>query len=274
MGENSQPEDTVSLPECARRDSKHQSDRLEWTAPAELEPVLLMMAFRERLLDNAVWWSLLSHHRHLAESHGRAARYRTDVSPFAAVETFNEDSWNDLGALIGPSSTCVLFSADIPTAVPTGWSLKARGTGCQMLVDPEELQAVEPIEARRLTADDVPQMLELVRITQPGPFLPATIAMGMYFGHFRDGQLVAMAGERLRPDGYAEISAVCTHPDVQRQGLASALTHRVAAGIIEEGSQPFLHVAESNERARRVYEVLGFRQRRLVEFVVFNTPPV
>jgi len=232
-----------------------------------------MTAIRERQLDNAVWWSLLSHHRHLAETHGRAARYRTDVSPFAAVETFDEDSWDDLAALVGPSSACVLFGADIPTALPPRWTLKARGTGCQMLVDPEELKASEPVEARRLTADDVPQMLELVKITQPGPFRPATIAMGRYFGHFRDGQLVAMAGERLRPDGFAEVSAVCTHPDAQRQGLASALTHRVAAGIIEEGRQPLLHVAESNENARRVYEALGFRQRRLVEFVLVDTRP-
>jgi ribosomal protein S18 acetylase RimI-like enzyme len=227
----------------------------------------------KRLLDNAVWWSLRSDHRHLAETHGRAARYRNDVSPFVALEAFDEDSWNDLGVLAGPSSGCILFGADIPSAVPPGWLLKARGTGCQMLVDPEELKPSEPVEARRLTADDVPQMLELVRITQPGPFRPATIAMGRYFGHFRDGHLVAMAGERLCPDGFAEVSAVCTHPDAQRRGLASALTHRVATGIIEEGRQPFLHVAESNEKARRVYEALGFRQRRLVEFVLVNTPP-
>lgn len=231
------------------------------------------MAARERLLDNAVWWSVRSDHRHLAETHGRAARYRSDVSPFAAVETFDEDSWNDLGALVGPSSACVLFGADIPTALPTGWSLKARGTGRQMLVDPEELKASKPVEARRLTTDDVPQMLELVSITQPGPFRPDAIAMGRYFGHFREGQLVAMAGERLRPDGFAEVSAVCTRPDAQGQGLASALTHRVATGIIEEGRQPFLHVAESNEKARRIYESLGFRQRRLVGFVLVNTPP-
>lgn len=84
---------------------------------------------------------------------------------------------------------------------------------------------------------------------------------------------MAMAGERLRPDGFVEVSAVCTHPDAQRQGLASALTSRVARGIIEKGRMPFLHVAESNESARRVYEALGFRQRRLVEFVFVVAPP-
>lgn len=232
------------------------------------------METNEHLLDNAVWWSLLSDHRHLAETHGRAARYRDVVSPFSAVESFDKESWNDLHALVGGSSACVLFGADIPTALPPGWSLKARGTGRQMHVDPDEIDDRDPIEIRSLMTDDVPQMLELARLTQPGPFLPSTIAMGSYFGHFRDGHLVAMAGERLRPDGFAEVSAVCTHPDAQRQGLASALTNRVARGIIEKGRRPFLHVAESNEKARRVYEGLGFRQRRRVEFVLVNTPPV
>jgi predicted GNAT family acetyltransferase len=123
-----------------------------------------------------------------------------------------------------------------------------------------------------LTVDDVPQMVELVKITQPGPFRDSTIAMGNYFGHFRGGQLVAMAGERFRPDGFAEVSAVCTHPDAQRQGLASALTNRVVQEIFARGQQPFLHVAQSNERARRVYEALGFRERRQVEFVLVKTP--
>ncbi len=231
------------------------------------------MSTHERFLDNAVWWSLHSDHRHLAETRGRAARYRTDISPFAGLESFNEDSWNDLGALIGASSACVLFGADIPTALPSGWSLTARGTGCQMHLDPKEFEVGDLIEARSLTTDDVPQMLELVRIAQPGPFRPGTIAMGNYFGHFRDGRLIAMAGERLRPDGFVEVSAVCTHPDARRQGLASALTNRVARGIIEEGRQPFLHVAQSNANARRIYEALGFRQQRLVEFVVLTTPP-
>jgi len=174
------------------------------------------METNEHLLDNAVWWSLLSDHRHLAETHGRAARYRDVVSPFSAVESFDKESWNDLHALVGGSSACVLFGADIPTALPPGWSLKARGTGRQMHVDPDEIDDRDPIEIRSLMTDDVPQMLELARLTQPGPFLPSTIAMGSYFGHFRDGHLVAMAGERLRPDGFAEVSAVCTHPDAQR----------------------------------------------------------
>ena len=77
-----------------------------------------------------------------------------------------------------------------------------------------------------------------------------------------------MAGERLVPDGYTEVSAVCTHPDARGRGLAALLTHRVATRIRQRGDVPFLHVAEGNDGARRVYERLGFALRTPVEFVV------
>jgi ribosomal protein S18 acetylase RimI-like enzyme len=231
------------------------------------------MMERHQSLDNAVWWSLTTHHRRHAEIHGRAGRYHHDVSPFAAMAGFDEESWGDLAHLIGHAYFCVLFCADIPSDLPTGWTLRERGEGRQMVVDRGRLKAAEPIASRLLTPDDVPQMLELVEITRPGPFQPGTVELGRYYGHFQGERLVAMAGERLHLSGFTEISAVCTHPDVQGQGLASALTHHVASVILGEGRQPFLHVAASNERARRVYEDLGFRQRRLVDFALLESPP-
>jgi predicted GNAT family acetyltransferase len=72
--------------------------------------------------------------------------------------------------------------------------------------------------------------------------------------------------------GSTEISAVCTHPDVQRRGLGAALTHHVASQILRRGEQPFLHVAESNEGAWRIYERLGFSVTRLVDAVLMTSP--
>ena len=174
------------------------------------------------------------------------------------MEGFDEESWGDLVNLVGHAHLCVLFCADIPTDLPTGWTLKERGEGRQMIVDPYQLKAVEPVVSRLLTPVDIPQMLDLVEITRPGPFRSATVRLGRYYGHFKRERLVAMAGERLHLNGFTEVSAVCTHPDVQGQGLASALTHHVASTISEVGHQPFLHGATSNERARRVYENMDF----------------
>jgi len=221
-------------------------------------------------LDNAVWWALSSHHQRHADAFGRARRYHSAIAAFAAVDGYDEDSWDDLATLVGMSESarCILFGGDPPAVLPDGWTVQARGVGRQMIVRPEQLNAVEPVELRALTTDDVPQMLELVALTKPGPFRGGTIELGRYYGHFEGEHLVAMAGERLSLSGFTEPSAVCTHPDARGRGLASTLTHHVAAGIIERDEQPFLHVAESNDEARRVYECLGFCQRRLVDVVL------
>jgi predicted GNAT family acetyltransferase len=142
-----------------------------------------------------------------------------------------------------------------------------------MVVRREALAAVAAIPLRRLVADDVPQMVDLVARTEPGPFRPGTIEMGRYYGYFDGEDLLSMAGERLSLGGYTEISAVCTDPRARGRGLASAITHHLATGILERGAVPFLHVAESNDGACRVYEKLGFAQRRFVEIALLRTPP-
>jgi predicted GNAT family acetyltransferase len=105
-------------------------------------------------------------------------------------------------------------------------------------------------------------MLALVKQTQPGPFSERTIEMGRYLGHRADGRLVAMAGERMRCPGFAEVSAVCTDPGYRGRGLGGALTLAVAQHIRGRGDEAFLHVAEENVTAQRLYLELGFTVRR------------
>jgi ribosomal protein S18 acetylase RimI-like enzyme len=154
--------------------------------------------------------------------------------------------------------------------VPDAWEVTFRMEGVQ-LVDDGLLTAPEP-EAVRLGADDVPEMLDLVARTRPGPFLPRTIELGTYLGIRRGGALVAMAGERLHPPGWTEISAVCTDPAFRGEGLASRLVLAVAHGIRERGETPFLHTGAGNANAIRLYESLGFRLRRTTAFVAARTP--
>ncbi|WP_040847868.1 GNAT family N-acetyltransferase, partial [Nitrospirillum viridazoti] len=123
----------------------------------------------------------------------------------------------------------------------------------------------------RLTAADVPDMVDLAKRTEPGPFLDGTIRMGAYYGlRSPDGRLMAMTGQRMRLPGLREVSAVCTDPDFRGRGLALALVSAVAAGITAESETPFLHVKTENEGAKRVYEKLGFRVRRAVHFIVLR----
>jgi predicted GNAT family acetyltransferase len=115
-------------------------------------------------------------------------------------------------------------------------------------------------------------MLELVARTEPGPFLPRTIELGSYLGIRRRGALVAMAGERLHPPGWTEISAVCTDVAFRGQGLAGRLVRAVAAGIRARDETPFLHSVATNTTAIRLYEALGFRLRRQVTILLARVP--
>jgi hypothetical protein len=96
--------------------------------------------------------------------------------------------------------------------------------------------------------------------------------MGTYLGVRRGGRLVAMAGERLHPPGWTEISAVCTDAEHRGEGLATRLVLAVAAGIRERGDTPFLHASAANVDAIRLYAALGFRLRRTLRFGAVRTP--
>jgi predicted GNAT family acetyltransferase len=104
-------------------------------------------------------------------------------------------------------------------------------------------------------------MLSLTKLTNPGPFAERTIDFGHYRGIFENNELAAMAGQRLHAFNYAEISAVCTHPDHTGKGYARQLLIYQINRIIAAGEIPYLHVRSDNDRAIRVYEGLGFVTR-------------
>jgi ribosomal protein S18 acetylase RimI-like enzyme len=221
-------------------------------------------------LDEPVRASLAGPHAPFAGRHGDALGYPADVAPFAALPpSASAADWDDLGALAGSGAFVLLAGADVPLP-PDGWELVFRGTGLQLVDD--GIAAKPDDEAVRLSADDVPQMIALVERTRPGPFLPRTVELGTYLGIRRGGELIAMAGERLHPAGWTEISAVCTDDAYRGQGLATRLVHAVAHGIRARGEVAFLHAASDNTSAIRLYESLGFRLRRTVTFQGVRVP--
>ncbi|MFJ6391013.1 GNAT family N-acetyltransferase [Streptomyces sp. NPDC091972] len=226
------------------------------------------------VLDDPVGSSLRGRHTGLARRHGRAAAYLPDVATFAAVSPVPQAAdWDDLARLLGPGAFADLFSGEgtpppdwAPVFTLEGRQMIRSGTGLLGLSDPARTGVVELGEA------DVPEMLDLVERTRPGPFLPRTHELGTYLGIRAGGRLVAMAGERLRPPGWAEISAVCTAPEARGQGHAARLLNVLTARILARGERPFLHVAEENTAAIALYGRLGFETRRHVTFRGFRTP--
>ncbi len=218
------------------------------------------------MLDNPIWHALNSHHRHLAVRGDIALRYQSDVAIAAALPESNSKGFNDLRNLLEMDEAIGLVVDSLPEALP-GWQVLQISRVPQLVC--EDIKSSAPIDAIELTVEDVPEMLALVELTQPGPFLPRTIEMGQYLGLRQDGKLVAMAGQRLHLAGFCEISAVCTHPDYRGRGYGGALTTMLAKSILACQEIPFLHVLSTNENAKRLYTKLGFRQRKeiLLTFV-------
>ncbi|ANP52891.1 ribosomal protein S18 acetylase RimI-like enzyme [Streptomyces griseochromogenes] len=221
------------------------------------------------VLDNPALASLAGPHARFAERRGRVLRYPVDVSPWLALPAEPDaDDWADLAALAGPGSEVPL--PGFRGQVPPGWEVTFHVEGVQLVDD--GLATAPDAEAVRLGPADVPEMLDLVARTQPGPFLPRTIELGTYLGIRREGALIAMAGERLHPPGWTEISAVCTDPAFRGQGLGTRLIRAVAHGIRERGETPFLHTGAHNAGAIRLYESLGFRLRLRTAFLAARAP--
>ncbi|RZU48362.1 FR47-like protein [Krasilnikovia cinnamomea] len=223
----------------------------------------------DAVLDNPVWAALRGPQAHLAEVRGRAGRYPADVAPFhGAADLTDPAAWADLARLTGPEAE--VFVAGLRLAPPPGWATTFTLPGVQ-LVD-AGMAADDDPEAVVLSTADVPDMLDLAARTRPGPFRSRSLAMGRFVGLRRDGALIAMAGERLRPPGWTEITAVCTDPAHRGQGLAARLVRAVAAGIRQRGDTAFLHAAADNTNAIRLYEKLGFALRTPVTFAGLRSP--
>ena len=115
-------------------------------------------------------------------------------------------------------------------------------------------------------------MLALARLTKPGPFFSRTHELGDFVGVKEAGELVAMAGERLKLPGFTEVSGVCTRPGHRGRGYAAALMRLVASRIVARGETPFLHAYAHNTGAIGLYETLGFRVRRVMTLTELSRP--
>ncbi|KVV45128.1 hypothetical protein WT27_07460 [Burkholderia territorii] len=219
-------------------------------------------------LDNAVWHALTGEQQRFALGDARARRFAPALAPFAGMPDRSPAAFDALRELIAAHGPAALVTPDeIPT--PTGFSVIRRATLHQMIWR-GTLAGVHPLEHVRLTGADVPEMLELIAATEPGPFGPRTVEFGGYVGVRRQGRLVAMAGQRLRVGGHAEISAVCVDAAFRGQGLAAGLIRSLIAVIRARTETPFLHVLTSNRGAIERYRALGFETRRDMHLLVLG----
>jgi predicted GNAT family acetyltransferase len=217
-------------------------------------------------LDDPVWNALSTTHASFAEGDKLAKRYPIDVAPFAATHDQSPESYDSLGQLLGTGGTAALVGVAMPR-FPGGWTVVRSVSSTQMVWNGRVSPPVEH-SLVDLNISHVQEMLELVELAKPGPFSSRTPELGSYLGIREAGQLVAMAGERLRLPGYTEVSAVCTRPDRRGRGYASSLVSTLTQKITGRNETPFLHVRTENVDAKHVYEKLGFETRRTMTIAI------
>ena len=218
-------------------------------------------------LDRPIWSALTTRQADIAVRVGEAVRLKPDYGVFAAAADASESSRIALNYLdIGPEGLWCLEKD--PVEPPPGVLVVHHRAPCVQMIADHVVASRPEFEVEKLTEADAPAMLALARMTEPGPFFEHTHRMGDFIGVKAKDLLIAMAGERLRPEGYTEVSGVCTHPDFRGRGYAGGLMRIVAARILARGEVPFLHSYAENAGAIALYEKLGFRLRSSMTLTV------
>jgi ribosomal protein S18 acetylase RimI-like enzyme len=213
------------------------------------------------LLDNPIWSSLTTKHAALAVMQEDAGRYPPQVAPFAGVRSGDARALSHLEALINGGESVYLVG--VAPQLGRGWNVESSEPIPQLVCGRATVVRAGP-EPTALTEAHRTDMLALTALVFPGFFRARTVEMGRYIGIYHGRVLAAMAGERMRMEGYQEISAVCTHPEFIGRGYAQRLVALLVNAILERGDTPFLHTHHGNTRALSLYEHLGFKERKAV----------
>jgi predicted GNAT family acetyltransferase len=220
------------------------------------------------LLDRPIWSALTTRQRDLAQGGARALRYPSAIGPFADMVDLSAASYAELGELMSPAEYVALFTLDAVSA-PVGFKALLAETGEQMMGTPVE-SPLHDAEIVTLGVDDVPAMVALTALTRPGPFSKRTHELGTFLGIRVGGDLVAMAGERMKPGNFTEMTAICVHPDHRGRGYAQALLGAIARQVVARGETPFLHVFSNNASAIALYQRQGMSIRRRLHVTVLQ----
>ncbi len=222
-------------------------------------------------LDNPAWHALTETHAKFAEGTGELKRYDPGIVLFSGYNLAAKNITAQFDQIYKPGESFFLFD-EFP-ALPANYQIETVVQCMQMVCE-------NPV-AQKITEELVPlerkhwdEMYELVSTVFPGYYLPGTPVMGDYFGIFKEGKLVAIAGERLSMDSLTEISAVVTHPDYQGRKYAQQLVSYLDHKNLQAGDIPFLHTGHKNERAIKIYELLGYAKRRIIAATKIKRLPI
>jgi GNAT superfamily N-acetyltransferase len=212
-------------------------------------------------LDNPVWNALTGMQQEFAIGTTHVKRFQQGILAMVGYDHHTSGPLDVIDPWL-PENRPFYMVGTLPT-LPAHWQVEEELPCLQMIsVRPPTIEAnVAP-----LTAAHRDEMFRLVNKVQPGLYEPETPRLGNYYGIWDGEQLVAIAGERMRFNNLVEVSAVCTDPAYTGRGYAQHLVAHVCNSNLEKGMTPILHVLASNERAIKVYELLGFKTYQEISF--------
>ncbi len=121
-----------------------------------------------------------------------------------------------------------------------------------------------PLQIRRLTYADLPELIAIERRAFPTPWSLAMFVLEL--SKPASVCLAALRGEQMlgflicsRYDTVWHVMNVAVDPDRRREGIASALLTDLLRRIDGRGARFTLEVRESNAAAIHLYERFGFR---------------
>ena len=226
------------------------------------------MLISEDALDNPVWFSLTDVHFNHVNDYGHVKFYQPDYAPFGAFIN-NEDTSRAIEKHAKLISD--FFIVGDKPKMPLHFKEPKQYIGLQMIVYNKLNYPITEtiVELEESHYDD---LIDLTKLVYPEYFKSKTNTLGTYFGVYREGKLVAVAGERMQTSNFIEISAVITHPDYTGNGYAKQLITYTANHIFNKNKTPFLHVDETNLGPIALYKKLGFVVRRKLNFWKISTP--
>ena len=226
-----------------------------------------MKITQESKLDNPVWNSLSETHREFVLDYANTKFYNPDYCPFGGF--INSQSTLEASNQYSVATDNFFIVGEKPE-ISNSLKIVKELICLQMIVyNKIELSITEYIV--KLTEEHNDKLVHLVNLVQPGYFKNKTASLGNYYGIFKEDQLVAITGERMKMNDFTEVSAIITHPDHTGKGYAQQLIAHCVNSIFSESKTPYLHVVESNMGAIALYEKLGFVTRRKMSFWNIST---
>lgn len=213
-------------------------------------------------LDNPVWHSLNETHQNFAISYEGSKYYHPDYCPFGGFIDIDKTlESNDAYSRL----TKEFYVVGEKPNVSNKLVLKKDLVCNQMILDkPIYIEIKE--EIIELQSHQSEELFKLVNLIQPGYFKNKTALLGSYYGIYKNNELVAVTGERMKMNDYTEVSAVVTHPDHLGKSYAKQLVAHTTNKIFSENKTPYLHVAKTNTAAINLYVKLGFWTSREISF--------